>query len=431
MTNLDVKCNKLSADLLFDNKTDYLSRLHGLIYLDNQATTPIDPRVNEMVYKISKQFYGNPHSRSHAFGWSAEDIIEEARAKVAKVINADPKEIIFTSGATESNNMAIKGVAKFYKSDNKNHIITVSTEHKCVIESCRSLMAEGFDVTFLNPEKNGILNLKKLTDTITDKTILVSVMGVNNEIGVIQDIEAIGKICKERKVFFHTDCAQAYGKIPIDVTKMNIDLLSISSHKIYGPKGIGALYIRRHGTPRLRLVPLISGGGQEMGFRSGTLPTPLIAGFGKAAELCTEDFDKDMKKINRLSKMLYEGLTAIPEVILNGDYEKRYKGNLNFSFSYIEGESLIMAMNNLAVSSGSACTSASLEPSYVLKALGLKDELAHSSIRFGIGRFNTEKDITTAIDVIVKAVNKLRELSPLWEMFQENVDLDTIQWKEH
>lgn len=399
------------------------------IYLDYQATTPVDPRVVEEMMPYFTEKFGNPHSRSHSFGWESEEAVENARAQVAKLINADPKEIIFTSGATESNNLALKGVAHFYK-DKKNHIITVVTEHKCVLDACRHLEAEGFKVTYLPVKENGIIDLKELEAAITPNTSIVSVMGINNEIGVIQPLAEIGKICRNHGVFFHSDAAQAFGKIPLDVKAMNIDLMSISGHKIYAPKGIGALYINKK--PRVRLEPLINGGGQERGFRSGTLPTPLIVALGKAAELAQNEMDKDYQHVKHLADKFYNTIKAkIPEVYLNGDENSRYPGNLNISFAYVEGESFIMAIRELAVSSGSACTSASLEPSYVLRSLGVDEDLAHTSIRFGIGRFTTEKEIDIAIDVVTKNIQRLREMSPLWEMAQEGIDLKTIQWAKH
>ena len=339
------------------------------IYLDYQSTTPVDPRVMEAMLPYFTEKFGNPHSRSHSFGWESEEAVEIARAQVAKLINADPKEIIFTSGATESNNLAIKGVAHFYASK-KNHIITVATEHKCILDACRHLEAEGFKVTYLPVMQNGLINLDELKSAITPDTGLVSVMGINNEIGVIQPLAEIGKICRERGVFFHSDCAQSFGKIPLDVKAMNIDLMSISGHKIYGPKGIGALYISRK--PRVRLEPLINGGGQERGFRSGTLPTPLVVALGKASEIAMLEMDEDYKHIKYLSDKFYKAITdKIPDVFLNGDATLRYPGNLNLSFAYVEGESLIIAIKELAVSSGSACTSSSLEPSYVLRSMGV------------------------------------------------------------
>ena len=399
------------------------------IYLDYQATTPVDPRVlAEMIPYFTEKF-GNAHSRSHSYGWESEAAVEVAREQVAKLINADPKEIIFTSGATESNNMAIKGVAHFY-GKKKRHIITVVTEHKCVLDACRHLEEEGFKVTYLPVDSNGLINLEELKNAIIDDTCLVSIMAVNNEIGVIQPIEEIGKICRERGVFFHSDCAQAFGKIKLDVRALNMDLMSISGHKIYAPKGIGALYISRK--PRVRLEALMNGGGQERGFRSGTLPTPLIVGLGKAAIIAMEEMDKDYNHVKYLSDKFYNAIKEkIPNVYLNGDVVKRYPGNLNISFAYVEGESLIIAIKELAVSSGSACTSASLEPSYVLRSMGVDEDLAHTSIRFGIGRFTTEEEIDYAINVLVNNIERLREMSPLWEMAQEGIDLKTIQWATH
>lgn len=399
------------------------------IYLDYQATTPVDPRVLAEMLPYFTEKFGNPHSRSHSFGWESEAAVEEAREKIAKLINADPKEIIFTSGATESNNLAIKGVAHFYESK-KKHIITITTEHKCVLDACRNLESEGFKVTYLPVKANGIIDLNLLQEAITPETGLVSIMGINNEIGVIQPLAEIGKICRDRGVFFHSDCAQAFGKIPLDVKAMNIDLMSISGHKIYAPKGIGALFISRK--PRVRLEPLISGGGQERGFRSGTLPTPLIVGLGKAAEIASLEMEKDYNHVKYLADKFHKAITAkIPDVYLNGDVALRYPGNLNLSFAYVEGESLIIAIKELAVSSGSACTSASLEPSYVLRSMGVDEDLAHTSIRFGIGRFTTEEEIDRAIDIVVNNIQRLRDMSPLWEMAQEGIDLKTIQWAKH
>ncbi|WP_395877397.1 IscS subfamily cysteine desulfurase [Ehrlichia muris] len=399
------------------------------IFLDYQSTTKTDDRVLEAMIPYFKQF-SNPHSRSHSFGWKAESAVELARERVASLINAEAKEIIFTSGATESNNLAIKGVANFYKNKG-NHIITVRTEHKCVLDSCRHLETEGFHVTYLDVQKNGILNLDLLKSSITNKTILVSVMMVNNEIGVIQPIEEIGRICHEHGIFFHTDAAQAFGKIPIDVNKMNIDLLSISGHKIYAPMGIGALYVRKR-QPRVRLTTMINGGGQERGMRSGTIPTPLAVGLGEAAHIAQEVMEEENTRIRELRDILYNEIKKnLSYVVLNGDYEQRIAGNLNLSFPYVEGESTIMAINNLAVSSGSACTSASLEPSYVLRALNIDKDLEHSSIRFGIGRFTTKEEILYAAELIVNSIKKLREMSPLWEMVQEGIDLNNIKWDAH
>ncbi|MGQ3299704.1 IscS subfamily cysteine desulfurase [Reyranella sp.] len=399
------------------------------IYLDYQATTPMDPRVLEAMMPYFTHKFGNSGSRSHAYGWEAEEGTEKARAQVAKLIGADEKEVIFTSGATESNNLAIRGVAEFYK-DRKNHIITTVTEHKCVLDTCRHLEQQGFEVTYLPVRQDGLLDLDVLRAAITDKTVLVSVMAVNNEIGVIQPLAEIGKICREKKVFFHTDAAQAAGKISLDVEALNIDLMSISGHKIYGPKGIGALYVRRK--PRVRLVPMIVGGGQERGFRSGTLPTPLCVGLGEAAEICMKEMEAEAKRLKKLQERMLNGLRAkLTDIVVNGDLEQRIPGNLNISFAYVEGESLMMGIKNLAVSSGSACTSASLEPSYVLRALGVEEEMAHTSLRIGLGRFTTEHEVDTAVDELVRHVNKLREMSPLWEMAQEGIDIKSIEWAAH
>jgi cysteine desulfurase len=399
------------------------------IYLDYQATTPMDPRVLEAMMPYFTHQFGNPHSRSHSYGWEAEEGVEKARGQVAKLIGADEKEVIFTSGATESNNLAIRGVAEFYK-DRKNHIVTTVTEHKCVLDTCRHLEQSGFEVTYLPVQKNGLIDLEALRAAVTDKTVVVSVMAVNNEIGVIQPLAEIGKICREKKAFFHTDAAQAVGKIPLDVEAMNIDLMSISGHKIYGPKGIGALYVRRK--PRVRLVPLIVGGGQERGFRSGTLPTPLCVGLGEAAEIAMNEMEGEAKRLAKLQARMLKGLQdRLPEIFVNGDLEHRIPGNLNISFAYVEGESLMMGIKNLAVSSGSACTSASLEPSYVLRALGVEEELAHTSLRIGLGRFTTEHEVDTAVEELVRHVKKLREMSPLWEMAQEGIDIKSIEWAAH
>ena len=398
------------------------------IYLDYQATTPTDPRVIEVMIEVMKNDFGNPHSRSHSYGWKAEELVEIARKQVADLIGADEKEIFFTSGATESNNIAIKGVAHFYHPQ-KNHIVTIATEHKCVINSVRDLEQEGFAVTFLPVQKNGLVDLNELEKVITDKTAIVSVMAVNNEIGVIQSLQEIGALCRKKGAFFHTDAAQAFGKIPLDVDAMNIDLMSISGHKIYGPKGIGAIYIRRK--PRVRVKPLFSGGGQERGIRSGTLATQLIVGLGKAAELAKNEMAQNYSHIKKLSDKFYNAMMEIPHIYLNGDREQRFPGNLNFSFAGIEGESMIMAIKDLAVSSGSACTSSSLEPSYVLHALGVSEDLAHTSIRFGIGKFTTEEEIDYAITLVKAKVEKLRALSPLWDMIQEGIDVNAIQWKGH
>jgi cysteine desulfurase len=399
------------------------------IYLDNQATTPLDPRVLDSMLPYFTTKFGNPHSRSHSHGWEAEEACELARKQVADLIGADPKEIIFTSGATEANNLALKGIAKFY-GEKKKHIITLVTEHKCILDSCRHLEEDGFDVTYLPVMPNGIVDLKVLENAITDQTMLVSIMGVNNEIGVIQPLKEIGAICRKHGVFFHSDIAQAFGKIPINVNELNIDLASISGHKIYGPKGIGALYVRRK--PRVRLSPLFNGGGQERGLRSGTLPTPLVVGLGKAAEIASNEMEKDNSHVSKLFDKFLNGITSkATEVYLNGDKDQRYKGNLNLSFAYIEGESMILAIKDLAVSSGSACTSTSLEPSYVLRSIGLDEALAHTSIRFGFGRFTTEAEVDYAVELLLSKIDKLRELSPLWEMAQEGIDINSIKWAAH
>ena len=398
------------------------------IYLDYQATTPTDPRVIDAMVEVMKNDYGNPHSRSHSYGWKAEELVEIARKQVANLISADEKEIFFTSGATESNNIAIKGVARFYYPQ-KNHIITIETEHKCVINSVRDLEQEGFTVTFLPVQKNGLVDLNELEKEITDKTALVSVMALNNEIGVIQPLAEIGALCHKKGALFHTDAAQAFGKIPLNTDAMNIDLMSISGHKIYGPKGIGAIYIRRK--PRVRVKALFSGGGQERGIRSGTLATQLIVGLGKASELAQNEMAQNYSHIKKLSDKFYNAIMELPNIYLNGDREHRFAGNLNFSFAGIEGESMIMAIKDLAVSSGSACTSSSLEPSYVLHALGVSEDLAHTSIRFGIGKFTTDEEIDYAIELIKVKVAKLRALSPLWDMIQEGIDVNSIQWKSH
>lgn len=399
------------------------------IYMDYQATTPLDPRVLEDMLPYFTEKYGNPHSRTHIFGWEAEEVVDKARQDVAQLINADPSEVIFTSGATESNNLALKGVARYYRSQGKNHIVTSVIEHKCVLDSCRHLEMEGFKVTYIPVTKEGLIKIEELEKALTETTAIVSIMFLNNEIGVIQPIEEIGKICRKKGIFFHTDAAQAFGKIPLDVRKMNIDLLSISGHKIYGPKGIGALYVGKK--PRVRIQPLISGGGQERGMRSGTLPTPLVVGLGSAARYASEDMAKDYKKVEQLASIFINQVLSLPHVYLNGNKVPRYPGCINFSFACIEGESMIGAIKQLAVSSGSACTSASLEPSYVLHAMGIDEDLAHTSIRFGIGRFSTEDEIQQAIELVQKATKRLRELSPLWDMVQEGVDLKTIAWTGH
>lgn len=399
------------------------------IFMDYQSTTPVDPRVMEAMIPYFTQKFGNPHSRSHAYGWEAEEACEIAREQVAKLIGADPKEIVFTSGATEANNIALKGVGYFYK-EKKNHIITVATEHKCVLDSARHLELEGFDVTYLPVQKNGLIDLDVLRAAITDKTLMISIMAVNNEIGVIQPLAEIGKIAREKGVFFHTDAAQAFGKIPLDVEAMNIDLMSISGHKIYGPKGVGALFVRRR--PRVRIDAIFSGGGQERGMRSGTLPTPLVVGLGEAARIAGLEMKTDAERIRFLSdKFLRAVMENVPDVFMNGDREQRYPGCINLSFAYIEGESMIMSIKRLAVSSGSACTSSSLEPSYVLRAIGVGEDLAHTSIRFGIGRFTTEAEVDEAIRIVTGSIEKLRAMSPLWEMAQEGIDITKIEWTGH
>jgi cysteine desulfurase len=399
------------------------------VYLDYQATTPMDPRVLEAMMPYFIEKFGNPHSRNHTHGWEAEEAVEKARKQIADVIGADEREIVFTSGATESNNLAIAGVARFYK-DRKNHIITLVTEHKCVLDTCRHLEMEGFNVTYLPVEKDGLLDLELLKKAITDKTVVVSVMAAHNEIGVLQPLKEIGEICRARGVFFHTDCAQAFGKIPLDVDEMKIDMMSVSGHKIYGPKGIGVLYVRRK--PRVRLVPLIHGGGQERGFRSGTLPAPLCVGMGAAAEIAQREMAADTDKLTKLRDRFHKRITdRLPEVYLNGDLKQRLAGNLNLSFAFVEGEGLMMGIKDLSVSSGSACTSASLEPSYVLRALGVEEDLAHTSLRIGFGRFTTEDEVDYSADRIIEAVQKLRSMSPLWEMAQEGIDIKSIKWAAH
>jgi len=401
---------------------------HFPIYLDYGATTPVDPRVVEAMIPWLSENFGNPASRSHAWGWTAEEAVEKARKQVADLIHADPREIIWTSGATESDNLAIKGAAQFYKGKGK-HLITVKTEHKAVLDTMRALEREGFEVTYLDVLENGLVDLDVFKAAIRPDTILVSVMFVNNETGVIQDIETIGDICREKGIIFHVDAAQATGKVEIDVTKLKIDLMSLASHKTYGPKGIGALYVRRK--PRVRLEAQIHGGGHERGMRSGTLATHQIVGMGEAYRLAQEEMAKDYAHAKALQQRMIDGLKDIEQVFINGDLEHRVPHNLNISFNYVEGESLIMGIRGLAVSSGSACTSASLEPSYVLRALGRSDELAHSSLRMTFGRFTTEADIDYAVQSIRENVAKLRELSPLWEMYKDGVDLSTIQWAAH
>jgi len=400
------------------------------IYLDYSATTPVDPRVvQKMTECLSMEGnFGNAASRSHQFGWNAEKAIEHARQQVADLINADPREVIWTSGATESDNLAIKGAAHFHQKKGK-HIITCKTEHKAVLDSCRQLEREGFEVTYLDPEENGIIDLKKLEAVMRDDTILVSIMHVNNEIGVVQDIEAIGEITRARKILFHVDAAQSAGKVDIDLQKMKVDMMSFSAHKVYGPKGIGALYVRRK--PRVRIEAMMHGGGHERGLRSGTLATHQIVGMGEAFELAGKEMAAETERLMGLRQRLLDGVSDIEEVYINGDLDQRIPGNLNISFNFVEGESLIMALKDLAVSSGSACTSSSLEPSYVLRALGRNDELAHSSIRFTMGRFTTEEDIDYAIEQIRTNISKLRDLSPLWDMFKEGIDLSTVKWAAH
>ena len=400
------------------------------IYLDYSATTPVDPRVAKAMMDCLtlEGNFGNPASRSHAFGWSAEQAVEKARQQVASLINADPKEIVWTSGATESNNLAIKGAAHFYSKKGK-HLITLKTEHKAVLDTCRQLEREGFEVTYLEPQDNGLVDLNVLRAAIREDTVLISIMHVNNEIGVIQDIEAIGEIARENKVIFHVDAAQSPGKVKIDMQQAKVDLLSLSAHKTYGPKGIGALFVRRK--PRVRIEAQMHGGGHERGMRSGTLATHQIVGMGEAFHLAELEMDAENERIRMLRDHLLSGLKDIEEVYINGDIESRVPHNLNMSFNFVEGESLIMALKDIAISSGSACTSASLEPSYVLRALGRDDELAHSSLRFSIGRFTTQEDVDHAISVIRSAVSKLRDLSPLWDMYKEGIDLKTIEWAAH
>ncbi len=398
------------------------------VYLDYAATTPVDKRVAEKMIPYLTETFGNPASNSHAFGWTAEEAVEKARADIAALINADPKEIVFTSGATESDNLAIKGAANFYKTKGK-HLITVKTEHKAVLDTMRELERQGFEVTYLGVQENGLIDLEELKAAIRDDTILISVMWVNNEIGVVQDIPAIGEICRERKIIFHVDAAQACGKVPVDVEAAKVDLLSMSGHKVYGPKGIGALYVRRK--PRVRLEAQMHGGGHERGFRSGTLPTHQIVGMGEAFRIAKEELEQDMAHYTKLRDIFLKGIEGIEEVYINGDLEHRAPNNLNVSFNFVEGESLIMAVKELAVSSGSACTSASLEPSYVLRALGRNDELAHSSLRITFGRMTTEEEVQFAAELIKSKIGKLRELSPLWEMFKDGIDLNSIEWAAH
>jgi len=401
---------------------------HFPIYMDYSATTPIDPRVSDKMIPFLREQFGNPASRSHAYGWSAEAAVEEARVQVAKLVGADPREIIWTSGATESNNLALKGAAHFYKSKGK-HIITVKTEHKAVLDTVRELEREGYEATYLEPQDNGLITLEQLEAAMRPDTILVSVMLVNNEIGVVQPIKEIGELCRKKGIIFHSDAAQATGKVEINLEELKVDLMSFSAHKTYGPKGIGALYVRRK--PRVRLEAQMHGGGHERGLRSGTLAPHQIVGMGEAFRIAREEMGTELARIKALRDRLAAGLLQIEEVYINGDMEHRVPHNLNVSFNFVEGESLIMAVKDIAVSSGSACTSASLEPSYVLRALGRSDELAHSSIRFTIGRFTTEEDIDFAVQLLKEKVSKLRDLSPLWDMHKEGIDLNSIQWAAH
>ncbi len=404
-----------------------MDRAHP-IYLDNSATTPVDPRVAEKMIPWLTEHFGNPASRSHPYGWEAEQAVENARAEVAQLVNCDPKEIVWTSGATESDNLALKGAAHFYKTKGK-HLITMKTEHKAVLDTMRELEREGFEVAYLDPEPDGLLDLAKLEAALRPDTILVSVMLVNNEIGVIQPVAAIGEICRSKGIVFHVDAAQATGKTPIDLDRLKVDLMSFSAHKTYGPKGIGALYVRRR--PRVRLEAQMHGGGHERGLRSGTLATHQIVGMGEAFRLARLEMTAENERVRMLRDRLLAGIRDMEEVYVNGDLEQRVAHNLNVSFNFVEGESLIMGMKELAVSSGSACTSASLEPSYVLRALGRNDELAHSSIRFTLGRFTTPEDIEYAVKLIQQRIGKLRAMSPLWEMYKDGVDLNTVQWAAH
>jgi cysteine desulfurase len=401
---------------------------HLPIYMDYSATTPIDPRVVDKMIPYLREQFGNPASRSHSYGWEAERAVEEARENVAALVNADPREIIWTSGATESDNLAIKGAAHFYKSRGK-HVVTVKTEHKAVLDTCRELEREGFEVTYLDVKSDGLLDFDAFKAALRPDTILVSVMFVNNEIGVIQDIEAIGEICREKNIVFHVDAAQATGKVAIDLNRLKVDLMSFSAHKSYGPKGIGALYVRRK--PRVRIEAQMHGGGHERGMRSGTLATHQIVGMGEAFRIAREEMATENERVRMLRDRLLRGLSEMDEVYVNGDMERRIPHNLNLSFNFVEGESLIMAIKDVAVSSGSACTSASLEPSYVLRALGRNDELAHSSIRFTVGRFTTEQEVDYVVDLLKSKISKLRDLSPLWEMHQDGIDISTIKWAAH
>jgi cysteine desulfurase len=401
---------------------------HFPIYLDYGATTPCDPRVVDAIIPWLREHFGNPASRSHAWGWEAEEAVEKARGQVADLIGADPREIVWTSGATESNNLAIKGAGQFYKTRGK-HIITVKTEHKAVLDTCREMERQGFEVTYLDVQENGLLDLNRFKDALRPDTILASVMFVNNEIGVIQDVAAIGALCRERGVIFHVDAAQATGKVAIDLATLPVDLMSLASHKTYGPKGIGALYVRRK--PRVRVEAQMHGGGHERGMRSGTLPVHQIVGMGEAFRIARAEMGTELERIRSLQQRLLTGIQGIEQVFINGDLERRVPHNINASFNFVEGESLIMGVKGIAVSSGSACTSASLEPSYVLRALGRSDELAHSSLRMTIGRFTTAEEIDYAVGTLQERVAKLRELSPLWDMFKEGVDLNSIQWAAH
>lgn len=418
----------MNAPLDKQIEQSFVTAPHFPIYMDYSATTPVDPRVADKMIPYLREQFGNPASRSHMYGWTAEAAVEEARANVAAIVGADPREIIWTSGATESNNLALKGAAQFYKTKGK-HIITVKTEHKSVLDTVRELERVGFEATYLEPQDNGLITIEQLEAAIRPDTILVSVMLVNNEIGVIQPIDEIGALCRSKGIVFHCDAAQAVGKVHIDLANSKVDLMTFTAHKVYGPKGVGALYVRRK--PRVRLEAQMHGGGHERGLRSGTLPTHQIVGMGEAFRIAREEMDAELVKVKALRDRLAKGLLEIEEVYINGDMDHRVPHNLNVSFNYVEGESLIMAIKDIAVSSGSACTSASLEPSYVLRALGRSDELAHSSIRFTIGRFTTEEDIDFTIELLKSKVGKLRELSPLWDMFKEGIDLNSIQWAAH
>ena len=407
---------------------DLIKAPHFPIYMDYSATTPVDPRVADKMIPYLYEQFGNPSSRSHMYGWEAEKAVEEARGQVADLVNADPREIIWTSGATEANNLALKGAAHFYSKKGK-HIVTVKTEHKSVLDTVRELERQGFEATYLDPQESGLVTVEQIEQVLRPDTILVSVMLVNNEIGVIQPIDAIGELCRSKGVIFHCDAAQATGKVEIDLQKTKVDLVTFTAHKTYGPKGIGALYLRRR--PRVRVEPQMHGGGQERGLRSGTLATHQIVGMGEAFRIAGEEMKEEIARVNALRDRLAKGLMAIEAVVINGDVEQRVPHNLNVSFNYVEGESLMMAIKGLAVSSGSACTSASLEPSYVLRAIGRSDELAHSSIRFTIGRFTTEQEVDFTIDLLKTKVAKLRELSPLWDMYKEGIDIGSIQWAAH